>query len=204
MKKEKLTTRIKDWVTDYYEFVSEDLKTSKSMNAMSWVLLGLCSTVMLAALSTYGVGLAFALSAFGVFAEACDCVVNFNKGNTSSYLSRAIMLVGATAFMPIIAVCDVIATAVEHRKEQKIVAEKLSDEDFESLKNDKLLSENNSNKLELLDKENTSLRNMYNESAETNKVIETNNDSIKKEINPIVIDENNGNDNNDGSESEGM
>ena len=200
MKKEKLTTRIKDWVKDYYSFVIDDLKTSKSMNAMSWVLLGLCSTVMFASLSLYGAGAAFIISCFAVFAEACDCVVNFSKGNTSSYLARGIMTVCATAFMPVIAICDAVATAVENKKEQKIIAEQLSDEDFESLKSNNLLSQNNSNELEVLDKENTSLRNMYNENTKTNKVVETNDDLIKKEINPISIDEDNSNDGNDGNE----
>ena len=165
MKKEKLTTRIKEWVKDYYSFVTEDMKTSKSMNALSWLLLATCSTAMFASLSLYGAGTAFIISAFAVAAEMSDCVVNFNMGNTSSYLARGLMTVCATAFMPIMAVADVIIDKVEAKKEKEVFAEKLTEEEFESTTTGNFQSEN-SNVQEITTTNNISARGAYNSEVE--------------------------------------
>ncbi len=165
MKKEKITTRIKDWVKDYYSFVMEDMKTSKSMNVLSWLLLATCSTAMFASLSLYGAGTAFIFSAFAVAAEMCDCVVNFNMGNTSSYLARGLMAVCSTAFMPIMAVADAIIDKVEAKKEKTISAEKLTEEEFESVNTGSFQSEN-SNVQEPTTTNNISARGAYNTEVE--------------------------------------
>ena len=196
MKKEKLTTRIKDWVKDYYSFVMEDLKTSKSMNILSWMLLATCSTAMFASLSLYGAGTAFIISAFAVAAEMSDCVVNFNMGNTSSYLARGFMAVCATAFMPIMAVADVIVDRVEAKKEKEVFDEKLTEEEFESINSANFQSENVETK-DVTSSHNISARGVYNTELKNNLNVQNNNNE-NNIISPSSDLNNNGNDGNDG------
>lgn len=123
MKKEGLFTRVKNWFKEYYTMAYTEAKTDKTLGGISMAVIGLGAFASLALAATGGVGgIAFTLAALGTCIEAVDLMANLWMGNQSSFLTRAVMMVGFTAFLPLVAVAEKVITKIQEHSDKKTSA----------------------------------------------------------------------------------
>jgi uncharacterized membrane protein YuzA (DUF378 family) len=127
MKKEKLGTRIKNWIKEYYSVAYNEAKTDKTLGNISLgvVLVGATLT-LLTGMVLGPSSLAFTLGAIATCVEGFDLIANIGLGNKSSFLLRAAMVVGFTALMPVAALAEAAITKVQEHRENKRAATKTS------------------------------------------------------------------------------
>lgn len=125
MKKEKLGTRIKNWIKDYYSVAYTEAKTDKTLGNISLgVVVAGGLLTLLTGMVLGPTSLAFTLGAVATCVEGFDLIANIGLGNKSSFLLRAVMVAGFTALMPVAALAEAGLTKLQEHRENKRAATK--------------------------------------------------------------------------------